>query len=142
MNGTRIAGSLAFAATLVFAGCTPGEKAPAAAPDRYELRGEIVSAPSLGSREITIKHEAIPGFKDDTGKVVGMDAMTMPFTLAEGVALDGLAAGDAVVFTLEVDWKSKRDPVRISKIAKDPAHVETLTFEDGAIPIPSPKPKE
>jgi hypothetical protein len=86
-----------------------------------------------------VKHGAIAGFRDDTGKVVGMAGMTMPFTLAEGVSTDGFATGDAVVFTLEVDWSSKRDPVRIVKLGKS-ALIQKIDLEDGAIPIPGQTP--
>lgn len=133
----RAAAPLALAFALAVAGCAPKETAPAVAPDRYEVRGEIVGLPSVGSREIMVKHDAVPGFKDDTGKVVGMEGMTMPFTLGEGVSTDGLAAGDPVSFTLEVDWSSKRDPVRIVRLAKAES-IQKMDLEDGAIPIPTP----
>ena len=40
--------------------------------------------PADPQHEIWIRHEAIPDFTSDEGQVVGMDAMTMPFALAEG----------------------------------------------------------
>jgi Cu/Ag efflux protein CusF len=126
------------AAALAFAGCAPKETTPAAAPDRYEVRGEIVALPSLGSREVRVRHEAIPDFRDDGGRKVGMEAMTMPFTLAEGVSTDGFAVGDAVSFTLEVDWASKRSPVRIAKLEKSDL-IERMNLEDGAMPPPTPE---
>ena len=43
---------------------------------------------------VEINHEAIPGV---------MPAMTMPYEAAEGVLLDGLAAGDRVRGRLRVD---------------------------------------
>ena len=139
MPARRSTAALVFALVSAVVACAPREQAPAAPPQRYEVRGEIVGLPSVGSREVMMKHEAIPGFRDDTGKVVGMEGMTMPFTLAEGVSTDGLAPGDAVVFTLEVDWSSKRDPVRIVKLGKS-ALIQKIDLEDGAIPIPGHTP--
>jgi len=41
------------------------EAAPAAGPDAtYAVRGEIVRLPAEGSREIWIRHEPIPDFKE------------------------------------------------------------------------------
>ena len=137
MPARRFAAALALALASAFVACAPQEKAPAAPAQRYEVRGEIVGLPSVGSREVMMKHEAIPGFRDDTGKVVGMEGMTMPFTLGEGVSTDGFAAGDPVQFTLEVDWTSKRDPVRIVKLEKSNL-IQKMDLEDGAIPIPTP----
>ena len=135
MPARRLAATLALALVTALAACAPKEKAPAAPPQRYEVKGEIVGLPSVGSREIMMKHEAIPGFRDDAGKVVGMESMTMPFTLAEGVSTDGFAAGDAVDFTLEVDWTSKRDPVRIVRLSKSTL-IQKMDLESGTIPTP------
>jgi len=87
------------------------------------MRGEIVRLPVAGSREITIRHEAVPDFRDETGKIVGMEAMTMPFTLAPfvpQVALDGLAPGDRIAFTLVMRWQDPHEIARISRILKLP----------------------
>lgn len=87
------------------------------------MRGEIVRLPQAGEREIAIRHEAVPGFRDESGKVVGMEAMTMPFTLAPDLtaaALDGLAPGDRIAFTLEMRWQDPRDIARISRIDRLP----------------------
>jgi len=142
MNAPRSAAPLALAfalAALTMAGCAPKQETVARTPERYEVQGEIVGLPSVGSREVMIRHEAIPGFRDDAGKVVGMAAMTMPFMLGESVSIDGFAIGDTVAFTLEVDWSSKRDPVRIAKLGKS-AMIQKFDLEDGAIPIPGQTP--
>jgi Cu/Ag efflux protein CusF len=97
-------------ALLLAAACGPGASAPpaaAAADGTYHARGEIVRLPAAGTREIWIEHESIPDFRNEAGATVGMDSMTMPFPAAEGVPLDGLAAGDRVAFDFEVRWKSE-----------------------------------
>lgn len=132
MNAKRALSSLLFLGVL--AACQPAKPpAPAAAPQTYEVKGEVMRLPAAGSREILIRHEAIPDFRSEAGKVVGMDAMTMPFTLAEGVALDGIAVGDPISFTLETRWELDRDPVRVIRIAKDDA-IYKMDLEKGALP--------
>jgi protein SCO1 len=82
------------AALLLLSGCRK-EEIPVASPDsqRYDLRGRIVSF-DKAKREVTIAHEAIPGY---------MDAMTMPFTLNEEWVFDVLSAGSTIQATLVVD---------------------------------------
>jgi Cu/Ag efflux protein CusF len=120
-------------AAMTACGTKPQQAAPAAAPASYEVRGEVVRLPPAGGRDLVVKHEAIPGFVDEAGKVVGMDAMTMPFTLAEGVSIEGIAPGDVVNFTLEVDWSSNSDPVRIVRLAEN-ALIERIDLESGEAP--------
>lgn len=107
-------------ATLMAAACS-GPSAPTSAPgESYAMRGEIVRLPAAGEQEITVRHEAVPGFRDDRGRVVGMEGMTMPFALAPGVALDGFAAGDRVAFTLEMRWQETVDIARITRLERLP----------------------
>lgn len=56
------------------------------------------------SRELLIKHEPIPDYRDMNGEVVGMHGMTMPFYLDEGVKIDGLKSGEQVSFELS-QWR-------------------------------------
>ncbi len=87
----------------------------AAVVQRYELRGEVTRLPSAAEPALSVHHEAVPGFVGIDGEVVGMESMTMPFPLAEGVALEGVAPGDRVRFTLEVEWEGD-PPYRITRI--------------------------
>jgi Cu/Ag efflux protein CusF len=59
----------------------------------------------LAKDEILVKHQEIPEYRDESGKVVGMMAMTMPFYLAPGLALDGIALGDRVELQVEQHLK-------------------------------------
>lgn len=112
---------------------TAGEKAPPAAPAVYQVQGEILRLPDATSADLLIRHEAIPDFRDEAGKVVGMDAMTMPFAIAEGVSLAGLAPGDTVKFTLETAWERPRNAVQVVQIEKVSV-IYKLDLESGALP--------
>jgi Cu/Ag efflux protein CusF len=131
---TTTARSAAALLLLLAAAC--GSDKPAAPPERYEVKGEIMRLPSAEKPEVLIRHEAIPTFKDEAGKVVGMEAMTMPFALAEGVVADGLATGDAVEFTLEVNWALDKGPVRVVRLAKSDV-IHKMDLEGGQLP-PTP----
>jgi Cu/Ag efflux protein CusF len=78
---------------------------PSAPAREYTVRGEIVR---VGPSEVTIRHEAIPDFADRSGAVVGMNAMVMPFPLARGVDVVGLAPGARVRFRFVMDWERNR----------------------------------
>lgn len=68
---------------------------PTAEPEkRYPIRGQILSigaTPGTGSREVSVKHEDIPGF---------MPAMTMAYFVKVPALLDGLSPGDLFEATL------------------------------------------
>ncbi|MFO0889293.1 MAG: SCO family protein [Isosphaeraceae bacterium] len=108
---------LALGALLLGAGCTrtagpeggggaaPGESGINAASGKvsaetvqYKLVGEVRRI-DKNDREVTIRHEAIPGF---------MDAMTMPFRLDDAAAMEDLSVGDEVEGRLEVTREAGR----------------------------------
>lgn len=72
--------------------------------DAYDSRGVVVSLPIAGqpATSFQIHHEALPGFQNKQGEVVGMGSMQMPFPLGEGVSIDELTVGDKVSFRFEV----------------------------------------
>jgi protein SCO1 len=81
---------LLLLAWLPLAGCRPGQTSStqSASPQFkvYHLRGKVVSAsPKTG--EVTLDHEAIPGF---------MEAMTMPYKLKDASILNELHPGDVI----------------------------------------------
>ena len=84
---------------------------------QYSIEGLIRSIPkdNQGVKELIIQHEAVPDYRDETGKVVGMHAMTMPFYLAEELPIEGLKAGDRVKFKLEA-WQKPRFKELITQI--------------------------
>jgi protein SCO1/2 len=76
---------------LALTGCHSGQKPPAQSSSSqnfkvYHLRGKVVSTdPAKG--EVTLDHEAIPGF---------MEAMTMPYKLKDPSILSELHPGDVI----------------------------------------------
>ncbi len=58
----------------------------------YKLRGKVVSS-NAGTGEVTLDHEAIPGF---------MEAMTMPYKLKDANVLSELHPGDMITADLVV----------------------------------------
>lgn len=116
-----------FLIILPLSGCRDrNEEAPAASPNaqRYDIRGRIVSF-DKAKREVTIAHEAIPGY---------MDAMTMPFTLNEEWVFDVLSVGSTIQAALVVDGgKSWIESPTVTQLA------EGATSETpGAGPEPEP----
>ena len=75
----------------------------------YNVKGVIVSLPTPDkpSSKLKIRHEPISEYVDETGTKVGMNAMTMPFELKDGLNISDLQVGDNVEFTLESWWKPK-----------------------------------
>jgi len=78
-------------ALIAMAGCRSGQKpAPQLSADMqykvYHLRGKVVSTDAARG-EVTLNHEAIPGF---------MDAMTMPYKLKDANVLSELHPGDMI----------------------------------------------
>lgn len=100
---------------------------------RYDVRGEIAQLPDpeRPMRELLIRHEAIPTFRNVEDKAVGMRAMTMPFpSLDEGVTLDGLEIGTKVRFTLRTEVRDGRLRYWIEELETLPAETE-LDFGGG-----------
>lgn len=106
---------------LVLAACSAP---PPPAPDGarvYVVRGQVVAPPRAVTAgiEVLVRHEAIDDFADATGKVVGMDAMVMPFEVAPPLAARDLVVGDKVQVRFSMDWKEPR--LRVERIERLPA---------------------
>ena len=95
----------------------------ASADEKYSFSvgGIIRALPGNGraANEIVVKHENIPDYRDETGAVVGMMPMTMPFYLSEGVSVTGLQVGDKIEMVVEQRIKPKfsEQVVTIKKIS-------------------------
>ncbi len=88
----------------------------------YTLRGQVIELPDPANPAtgLTLNHEAIDGYVDRSGEMVGMDPMSMPFPIARGLPLEGIQVGDVVEVTLVVDWDG--DPeVAITEVRELPA---------------------
>lgn len=106
------------ALVLLLAGACSEKTAP---PATYSVRGVVEGLPTPETRNtMLVQHEALPDFVHRDGKRRGMDAMIMPFGVADDLALDGIAKGDKVEFTLEVKW-DRNPPGHITAIRKLPA---------------------
>ena len=82
-------------------GCNSGSQSwpPTVADSAYKtyhLRGKVVST-NASTGEVTLNHEAIPGF---------MEAMTMPYKLRDLNILSELHAGDVITADLQVSQRS------------------------------------
>lgn len=122
---TRISRLLIIILALPLLACRQ-EAPPTASPNasRYDLRGKVVSF-DKARREVTIAHEAIPGY---------MEAMTMPFTLNEEWVFDVLTPGAQIQATLVVDGaKSWIETPTVTQMADTPESA-------GATPGPEPEP--
>lgn len=91
-------------AALVIAGCHNGrtndaDSAASPAVKTYSLRGKVVSTNASAS-EVTVNHEAIPGF---------MEAMTMPYKVRDANILSELHPGDVITADLLVSQKPDGD---------------------------------
>jgi hypothetical protein len=103
----------------------------------YEVRGEVLAVPDPEdpASRLLIRHEAVDGFEDIDGEVVGMDSMAMPFPLAPEASVDAIAPGDKVRFTLEVSWEGD-PPYRIT--ALEPLAPDTELTYRAARPLAEP----
>jgi len=89
-------------APLVLAGCHSGQSSQHnSAPQFkvYKLRGKVVSTDSAKG-EVTLNHEAIPGF---------MEAMTMPYKLRDASILSELHPGDVITADVLVSQDQDAD---------------------------------
>jgi hypothetical protein len=120
-------GSLALAVLLLGAACV--REAP---PGRdYIVRAQVVKPPDPVAG-LYLYHEAIDDWRGRAGEVEGMDPMSMPFPVAEDVALAGIEANDKVEVKLHVDW-SAETPVEITGIRELPQETQ-LVFREAKPP--------
>jgi len=112
----------AWIPVLLLAACHGSPPAQPEAARRYAVRGEIVQVGVAGAgagAQLLVRHEAIDDFVDSSGKVVGMDAMVMPFDVSPPLSASGLSAGDKVAIRFSMDWKASR--LRVEAIERLPA---------------------
>ena len=83
-------------------------------------------------------HEPIDDFLAPDGKV-GMNSMSMPFPLAKGVSMSGIAPGDVVEVRLAV-WTAKGDLGYEARAVKKLPPETALHFGLASPPLPGVKP--
>jgi hypothetical protein len=126
--------AMACAALLLAAGCSGcGTKGR-----DHTVRAMVVQAPDPANPAggLYLYHEAIDDWVGRDGKQDGMDPMAMPFPVARGVPLTGLAANDKVEVTLHVDWDADT-AVQITKLRKLPPDTR-LVFRAAVPPGKAP----
>jgi Cu/Ag efflux protein CusF len=87
----------------------------------YTVRGQVrqIPDPATPGSGLYLSHEAIDDWAGRSGEVEGMDPMTMPFEVADGVSIEGIEPTDVIEFTLHVDWEADT-PVEITRIRELP----------------------
>lgn len=92
----------------------------------YTVRGKVTDLPDGKDprAEFRVHHEPINDFKDDGGAIIGMASMDMPFPLADGVSLEGLAFGDVVEISFAAWMKPGERGWELRSIKKLPADTE------------------
>lgn len=111
-----------------------GDEEPTSETQVYEVRGVIQELPDPQDplSGLYIRHEAIDDWVGMDGEIQPMDAMTMPFPVSEDVTFEGIATGDKVTFTLEVNYDA--DPaVQVTEMTRLPEDTE-LDFRDARAP--------
>jgi len=95
---------------------------PSSKVKHYTMRAEVVQMPDRPAGYVTLRHEPIDEFTDETGKVVGMNSMVMPFPVGHGSSLKDIAVGDKIEATLVVDWdQGFMELERITKLPRQTA---------------------
>jgi protein SCO1/2 len=100
----------------------------------YTIKGEVRKV-ERETREVTLRHEAIPGF---------MPAMTMPFRLESQAGLEDLRPGDLVEGKLRVELENgqTKDYQLLDLTVTKPALPPSSTLDvSGGIPQLRPRPK-
>ena len=95
----------------------------------YTFRGVVVSLPDTERRGSTlmIHHEAIAEFKNELGKIVGMEEMTMPFFPKDLSLFQGILKGDEIECVVEIRWKGEPREVitSVKKLQPGTVHFQT-----------------
>lgn len=102
---------------LLAAGCG-GQAEQRTSGHTYTVRARVQQLPSQGSG-LYLEHEAIDNYVARSGKVEGMDSMTMPFPVGKGVSLEGIQPDDIVEVQLHIDWEADL-PVEITGLRELP----------------------
>ena len=118
-RGTDVCIALVLCAVAFLTACGRPQEGRGTNGRTYTTRGQVTQLPDPPGSSLYLSHEAIDDFVDREGKTVGMDPMNMPFPVAQGVSLAGIAPSDIVEFDLHVDWQAET-PVAITRIQKLP----------------------
>jgi protein SCO1/2 len=96
---------LAGATLIGLAGCHHSSSSTASSTKRYPIRGTVGRVDAQDG-QVTLQHDAIPGL---------MEAMTMPYPVADRSALSELHPGDKIIATVLAD-PSPQGPINLRLI--------------------------
>jgi protein SCO1/2 len=118
--------SLSLFGLITSSACESTPPEASASAKRYELKGKVVSA-DKSNHQVTIAHEPIEGY---------MEAMTMPFALADDWVYSELKPGAQIQATLIVDGGRSwlENPVVTTVVNPNLAKTEESVAEPGAGP--------
>lgn len=129
LRGNVLCPILLFALVPLLASCA-GEKA---AGNTYTVRARVQQLPSSQDSGLYLEHEPIDNYVARSGRVEGMDSMTMPFPVGKSVSLEDIQAGDVVEAQLHIDWTSEDSPVEIIALRELPPDTK-LNFGEAKPP--------
>jgi Cu/Ag efflux protein CusF len=104
---------------LLAAGCG-GRAEEKAGGNTYTIRAKVQQLPTQENGGLMLEHEPIDNYVARSGRVEGMDSMTMPFPVAKDVSLEGIQAGDIVEVQLHIDWDAEERQVEIISVRELP----------------------
>ena len=81
---------------LLAAGCGGKGGNKTSGGNTYTVRAQVAQLPTQGNGGLMLEHEPIDNYVARSGKVEGMDSMTMPFPVAKDVSLEGIQPKDIV----------------------------------------------
>ncbi len=115
-------------------GCHSGSSPDAASADdsaykTYKLRGKVIST-SPSNAEVTVNHQAIPGF---------MEAMTMPYKVKDANVLSELHPGDVITADLLVSQRADGAVVLDHIVVVGQSHPDYRPAVSYHVPAPGDK---
>ena len=103
---------------LLAAGCG-GKGEEKAGGNTYTIRARVVALPTP-NEGLYLEHEPIDNYVARSGKVEGMDSMSMPFPVGKDVSLEGIQPNDIVEVQLHIDWDAEDHQVEILAVRELP----------------------
>lgn len=105
---------------LLAAGCGGKGGDKASGGNTYTVRARVAQLPTQENGGLMLEHEPIDNYVARSGRVEGMDSMTMPFPVARDVSLEGIQPNDIVEVQLHIDWEAEDHQVEITALRELP----------------------
>lgn len=100
---------LAAGVCALLVGCSSSTAPSPDTATTYTAKGrlEAIKPAANGHGFLDIKHEPVPSFKDEKGKVVGMGVMTMAFAHGPEIDPSALTVGGPVKMVFVMDYAAR-----------------------------------